>query len=251
MLKKMKYIKNISLFVIIATLLFSNATISNAQYKIYGGYVSDSTDNGNYTQPTITTTNATNVTPTSATLTALMNGSNVYNTYNLSTWFDYGTTVNLGTSSSGHSANYGYASFVSNISGLTPNTVYYFRAMAQSSKGIVYGGINSFRTTIPPIPVNNNGENNFAVSTSPTYVAPIITPPSKPSTKTTPTISKSEVTVKEVKDQTQNTNTPTTSFFPITILGWILLIILILILILIIKHLHLKFTDKKHDKKSH
>lgn len=240
-LDKKKYFKKAGFLVVILSLLFFNTTPSYAQYRVYGGYVSQGTDNDNFTQPTITTTNATNVTPTTATLNALMNGSSVYNTYNLSTWFDYGTTVNLGISSSGYSANFGYASFISNISGLTPNTVYYFRAMAQSSKGITYGGINSFRTTIPPIPtVNTNNTNTF--NTVNTYTPP--TPPKATITKT-PATSKSEVTVKEVKDQKQNTNTSANSFLPITILGWILLIILILILILTIKHLHLKFTDKK------
>ncbi|MDO8659137.1 MAG: hypothetical protein Q7K54_00905 [Candidatus Parcubacteria bacterium] len=245
MLNKMKYVKNIGLFIIIVVILFFNTTPSYAvQYYVSGGYVTQGTNNNGYTQPTLTTTKAIDVTPTSATLTALINGSSVYNTYNLSTWFDYGTTVNLGISSSGHSANYGYASFVSNISGLTPNTVYYFRAMGQSSKGIVYGGIISFRTTIPPIPTvdTNNTVNNIYIP---------YTPPAAPKatiTKTPAVTSKSEATVvKEEKGQTQNTNTTTTasSFLPITILGWILLVILILILILTIKHLHLKFTERK------
>jgi hypothetical protein len=262
-----KYIKKIGLFAIVAVFLFFNFfTPSYAQSysqnppvfwyspSVFSGSSNiNSYDyrNNQSEQTTIATANATNITPTSATLNALINGNTVYDTYNFYTWFDYGPTVNLGTSSSGHAANYGYASFVSTISGLTPNTVYYFRAMGQNSKGIIYGTVNAFRTTIPPLPeantninTNNNVNNNTVTAPSATSLSvqrPLV------SVKKEATNQKQNTDIKQDLD-TKNINiSENNSFLPVTVLGWVLLLILLLVLILIIKQLHHKFSGKKYE----
>ncbi len=93
----------------------------------------------------VTTTVATSVGKYSANL----NGYVTNNTgLSATTWFEYGTSANnffqtttfqtIGTTTSMPISAY--------VSGLTPNTTYYFRALAQTSNGIVTGNVESFRT---------------------------------------------------------------------------------------------------------
>ncbi len=116
-------------------------------------------DNSNYSPLTVTTTNATNITSSSVTLNGLVNGNNLYNTYNLNTWFEYGTNTNFGYSTIQSNSNSGYANYSSNVSNLNSNTVYYFRAVAQNPQGVVYGSANSFKTNFSSV-INTNTENN-------------------------------------------------------------------------------------------
>ena len=123
---------------------------SHAQYY-YNNY--------NYSPLAVTTTNATNVTSSSVTLNGLVNGNNLYNTYNLNTWFEYGTNTNFGYSTIQSNSNSGYANYSSNVSNLSSNTVYYFRAVARNPQGVVYGSTNSFKTNLASV-INTNTENN-------------------------------------------------------------------------------------------
>src|SRR3989344_747985 len=104
-----------------------------------------------YTQSSITTNNATNITTFSATLNGTVGGNSFYST----AWFEYGTNTNLGYTTSQNSYNSVFSNYSSPISGLLPNTIYYFRAVAQSSQGIIYGNILSFNTTNNFVFVNN------------------------------------------------------------------------------------------------
>src|SRR3989344_3467514 len=104
-----------------------------------------------YTQSSITTNNATNITTSSATLNGTVGGNSFYST----AWFEYGTNTNLGYTTSQNSYNSVFSNYSSPISGLLPNTIYYFRAVAQSSQGIIYGNILSFNTTNNFVFVNN------------------------------------------------------------------------------------------------
>ena len=109
--------------------------VTNAQYYVY-----------NNSPIYVTTKNATNVTSSSATLNGLVNGSDIYNTYNAITWFEYGTSTYFGSSTARNNSNVGYTDYSANIYNLSPNTVYYFRAVAQNGQGVTYGNINSFVT---------------------------------------------------------------------------------------------------------
>jgi len=88
--------------------------------------------------------------------TAVLNGS-ISNTHGFNatqSGFAYGTASDLhiviATTTLG--AQTGTASFSSSVSGLTPNTAYYFRAYASSTQGIGYGSIQSFTTSAVSVP---------------------------------------------------------------------------------------------------
>ena len=88
-----------------------------------------------------------------------MNGSFTSNgSATTATWFQYGTTYSLGyqvgnQTQYGSSGNFNYI-----LSGLQPNTTYYFQAVAQNAGGTAYGTILSCTTSgiiLPPPPVIN------------------------------------------------------------------------------------------------
>ncbi len=116
----------------------------------------------NYNPLCVTTNNATNITSSSATLNGLVNRNNLYNTYNLNTWFEYGTNTNFGFATVKSISNFGYANYTANVSGLSANTIYYFRAVAQNPQGIVYGNTNSFRTSFTSA-INVSAENDYSL----------------------------------------------------------------------------------------
>lgn len=118
-----------------------------------------------YTPVSITTANASNITSTSATISGLVNGSNLYSTYNIETWFQYGTSTNFEYSTVHINSNSGYANFNSNVANLTPNTIYYFRAVAQNPQGVIYGSTNSFRTNFAIV---TDADNSNIFSSAPT-----------------------------------------------------------------------------------
>jgi hypothetical protein len=150
-----KSLKISTLGTIVAILFFSLAGQSHAQY--YYGY--------NTINPltSITTTNVTNITDVSAVINGLVNGTKLYNTYNINTWFEYGTNPNFGYSTSHSNSNTGYNEMTATIANLTPNTIYYFRAVGQNGQGaVLYGSTNSFRTNYG----NTNATNTGAVVNS-------------------------------------------------------------------------------------
>ncbi len=90
----------------------------------------------------VVTTVATNVTQNSALLNGLVTNSN-NSTANV--YFEYGTSVNLGSRTGTKTVN-GNSSFSDYIYGLTANTIYYFRAVSENSNGISRGSIQVFKT---------------------------------------------------------------------------------------------------------
>lgn len=117
----------------------------------------------------VTTLSATNVTPTNATLNGLIDTGGV----NGDGWFEYGTDLNFGESTTLNAfiindANGG--SYSTNISGLTANTTYYFRAVGQNDYGMVYANVMSFTTSF-----SDSGNNNqlapTAITTSSSVLA--------------------------------------------------------------------------------
>ena len=94
--------------------------------------------------PYVSTGSATNVTSTTATLNGSVNGSNMP----VNVWFEYGQNQNLTNSSSVSPSGYlgGNGNFNAHLPWLTPNTTYYFRAVAQNSEGRVHGNTYLFTT---------------------------------------------------------------------------------------------------------
>ncbi|MCH8028668.1 MAG: hypothetical protein IH874_01895 [Candidatus Dadabacteria bacterium] len=97
--------------------------------------------------PTVTTDPATSVGSSSATL----NGTVNPNGSPLTAWFEWGTTTSYGNTTT--IINYGGSGtspipFSWSISGLSPNTTYHFRTVAQNSAGISLGNDRTF-TTLP------------------------------------------------------------------------------------------------------
>ncbi len=173
--KKHKFSRKVGILsaAVLAVLFLLEPVIGYAQYSQVNSYGNIYTYVNSYDQLNITTTNATNITGSSVILNGLVNGNNLYNTYNLSTWFEYGTNTNLGYFTPHGVSNSGYANYSSNIAGLNPNTIYYFRAVAQNPQGVIYGSINSFRTNFPNI--GNAGDNiNSSVPTAITDPASFI-----------------------------------------------------------------------------
>ena len=97
----------------------------------------------NYTQPYVTTNSVGSVTTNSATF----NGYVTSNGGNTSAWFEWGTTYSFGNTTNSTYYGTGSTSFNSSVYNLSPNTTYYYRAVAQSSYGTVYGSTISFTTS--------------------------------------------------------------------------------------------------------
>ncbi len=92
-----------------------------------------------YVNDCAVTTVATNVGQNSAILNGLITRSNG------ASYFEYGTSVNLGSRTS---SRVGSGSYNEVISGLLPNTIYYFRFVSQCGNGLSYGKIEIFRTQV-------------------------------------------------------------------------------------------------------
>lgn len=90
----------------------------------------------------VVTTVATNVTQNSASLNGLLTSTS-NNTQDV--YFEYGTTVNLGSRTNTKTVS-GNANFTEYVSGLAPNTIYFFQAVASGNNGISRGAIEVFRT---------------------------------------------------------------------------------------------------------
>lgn len=86
------------------------------------------------------TTVATNVTQNGAQLNGLTTNSSGGNTY-----FKYGQTVNLGNRTNSRLTN-SNTNFSEIVSGLSPNTIYFYRLISDCQNGISQGAIEVFRT---------------------------------------------------------------------------------------------------------
>ncbi len=126
---------------------YYRAAARNSYGTAYGQILS--TNNGNYygngSAPQVITNAATYVSASSALLNGQVNANNSPST----AWFEYGTTMNLGSQTTSQPVGMGnnYQNYSSALSGLSANTTYYFRADAQNSYGTTYGTILSFTTS--------------------------------------------------------------------------------------------------------
>jgi hypothetical protein len=112
--------------------------------------------------PTVTTSVATSISGTGGTF----NGTVNPNGLTASVWFQWGTTIALGQSTTpGTITRTTAVPINSALSGALPNTTYYFRTAAQNSAGTNYGSTLSF-TTSKSAPLAQQ-----APSADPVYVA--------------------------------------------------------------------------------
>ena len=127
----------------------------NQYGKVYGEILSFQTSNTpplTYLPPTAETTAASNIEQRSATLSGRTNPNGATTYY----WFEYGPTTALGQATSAGAAGSGSNTITvtAPVTGLNPNTVYYYRINAQNGYGTANGNILSFTTdpVNPPAP---------------------------------------------------------------------------------------------------
>lgn len=115
----------------------------------------------------ITTANPSNISYSSATLNGILNEGSLP----ITAYFELGTNSgNFNLSTSPQYYNSLANNFSTPVSGLNSSTTYYFRAVAESSQGKVYGNILSFTTSYyDPYYNTNNAEYTYA-GTLPTIV---------------------------------------------------------------------------------
>ncbi len=140
------------------TTYYYRAIASNSYGTSYGSTYSFTTSNQAIqgSAPVVTTNSAT-IFFTNSTL---LNGSVNANGAITTAWFEYGTTLALGQTTNSQPMGmgtiaYNYSYILSN---LTPNAIYYFRAIAQNAYGTSYGTILSFvspAATAATITTNN------------------------------------------------------------------------------------------------
>ncbi len=96
--------------------------------------------------PSVTTSAATSVSSSTMALNGSITSTHGFNA--TQSGFAYGTSASLASviATTTLGAQTGTASFQSSLTGLTPNTLYYFRAYASSTQGIGYGSIQSTTT---------------------------------------------------------------------------------------------------------
>ncbi len=117
---------------------------------------SDGYNYGNEDRPEVITNSATYISTNSALLNGRVNPNDSLTT----AWFEYGTTSSFGytTNPQPMGAGNSYYDYSYAVSGLSPNTTYYFRAVARNTEGTSYGQTFSFRTN-----------STYVVPVTPTY----------------------------------------------------------------------------------
>ena len=119
----------------------------------------DDSDNSNATLPTLTTAAITSIETTTAISGGIISSDGASNL--TSRGICWSTNTNPTTADSKTSDGTGSGTFVSNLTGLLPNTTYYVRAYATNSVGTAYGNQVSFSTFetmyFPP----NDGSNTW------------------------------------------------------------------------------------------
>lgn len=121
------------------------------------------------TAPSVTSGAASAITQTTATVAGNITatGCTAVTTYGI----EYSTTNNFpnGTGTPVASTNLAAGSFSSALSGLTANTVYYYKAYATNAGGTTYGAQQTFTTAAPPPPAITvtalNGFGNICINT--------------------------------------------------------------------------------------
>ncbi len=105
----------------------------------------------NYGSTSAVTTIASNISRSGAQLNGLLINSSGLST---TTYFEYGTSVSMNSRTPSKAMGVGTSLPLSDyVTGLAPNTDYFFRANAENSNGRVFGSIETFRTNANAAPV--------------------------------------------------------------------------------------------------
>ncbi len=233
------------------TMYYYRAVAKNSEGTDYGEILSFRTgevdDNYHYSDKyssslTATTVRATEVSANSAQINSLITDSG--NSF-ISSWFEWGTTPRLGTKTEvmpvGATSSIRHAH---TLSGLLPNTTYYFRAVAENTYWRNNGTPLSF-TTSRGDTVQNRNINYIIEEPAPTTTIEIPTTSEPTEIKIVPpkkTESVSSLTANSLEAG---------SFLPRTIIGWVVLVVLVLLLIILVKNLQAGFTNKKSSGQNH
>jgi uncharacterized repeat protein (TIGR01451 family) len=130
------------------TLYYFQAVAQNSAGTVKGSILNFTTS----LPPTVTTSAATWITSSSATLGGNVNPDGSDTQF----WFLYSTNSSMTGAVSTSQQDIGSGTATVAVSatptGLAPNTLYYFQAVAQNSAGTTQGSILSFNTTSPPSP---------------------------------------------------------------------------------------------------
>jgi subtilase family serine protease len=130
------------------------------------------------TTPAVTTGTATAIMGSSAT----MGGQATANGADTNVWFLYGTSSTLSgatqTTAQDIGAAYTSVNFTAGATSLSPNTTYYFQAVAQNSFGTTKGSIQSFTTAAAPTFSLNGGSVTVAKGASSGNTAAVTVAPS-------------------------------------------------------------------------
>jgi Viral BACON domain/Secretion system C-terminal sorting domain/Trypsin-like peptidase domain len=108
--------------------------------------------------PVVQTLNATNVSVTSATLNGTVDPNGWASMY----YFDWGTSVSFGNTTTPQSAGSGFTPVAvnANLTGLAPETPYFFRVVGTSTSGTYIGDTLNFMTTaVPTLTVSPSNQN--------------------------------------------------------------------------------------------
>lgn len=127
------------------TVYYYRCVASNSNGTVYGLAQSISPSSTSYSLPTVTTYSTTSSGNSFAVLRGYVDPQGNSST---TRWFEWGTSSNNFPNSTTR-LNQGSSSstFEDTVSGLSYNTTYYYRAVAQNSNGTVYGGVQSFTTS--------------------------------------------------------------------------------------------------------
>jgi hypothetical protein len=131
------------------TTYFYRAVASNSAGTVLGGIVSFKTEKVNDTPPAVNAPKALTSLATSIGGSSVkLNGLVIIDaTASTKTYFEYGKTIALGSATAAEVVgSAGQVSFSQTVSGLSPNTIYFYRAVAENSFGVSRGEIVVFKT---------------------------------------------------------------------------------------------------------